>query len=74
MDPSNRFNLPSFLHRILTKSYQAAAARFIRRGLSEEDMATAIRLTELAWPELRMDEGDKSDAIRDYFREKEEMK
>lgn len=68
MDKSNRFNLPSILHRILIRGHEAAEVRSIRRGLSGEELATAIKLTEPAWPELRMDEGDKSRTIKDHLR------
>lgn len=68
MDPSNRFNLPSILHRILTRGHEAAEVRTIKPGLSSEEWNMAIELTEPAWPELRMDEGDKSQIIKDAMR------
>ena len=67
-DKSNRFNLPSILHRILTRSHEAALVRTINTGLTEENRLLALKLTEPAWPELRMDEGDKSRAIKEYLR------
>lgn len=68
MDKSNRFNLPSILHRILTRGHEAAEVRTIKRGLTPDNLTLAIALTEPAWPELRMDEGDKSRTIKDQLR------